>query len=69
MLLGVLDNLLGHDLPLEPSQSAFDRFTGINVNYCHLYLHSKDFQYPIELPIKHARPQRGQASTKRPCEG
>src|SRR5215831_7975545 len=39
MLLGILNNLLGHYLPLESTQRAFDRFSGINCNYCHLYLH------------------------------
>src|SRR6185369_10932176 len=34
----VFDNLFGHDLPFEPPQSAFNRFTRINCNYCHLSL-------------------------------
>src|SRR5215471_14191700 len=41
MLLRILDDFLGHNFPLEPTQSAFDRFTGIDCNYRHLYLQSK----------------------------
>jgi hypothetical protein len=41
MLLRILDDFLGHNFPLEPTQSAFDRFTGVDCNYCHLYLQLK----------------------------
>src|SRR5215831_1209040 len=61
MLLRILDDFLGHHFPLEPTQSAFDRFTGIDCNYCHLYLQSK-------FSAKHSRPQfntRGRDVVKR----
>ena len=35
MLLGVLNNLFGHDLALKTTQRAFNRFTLIYSNYCH----------------------------------
>jgi hypothetical protein len=41
VLLGILDDFLSHDFPFESAQSALDRFTGVDINYCHLYLQLK----------------------------
>src|SRR5882672_10028011 len=70
MFLSVLDNLFGHDLPLEPPQSALNGFTRVNIHYCHLFLQSCFQSFSsrsFRTHIKHAPQYQGQARMENPA--
>lgn len=71
VLLCVLDYLFGHDFPLEPPQSALNRFTRVNIHYCHLFLQSSLSQLfqvaRFRTHIKHAPQSQGQARMENPA--
>jgi hypothetical protein len=61
VLLGILDNLLGHHLTLEAPQRALDRLALINSNYCHSFS-AFPFLAPLQvryLTIKRTKGTKG----------